>query len=190
MNILKGLRKIFSADVQTETLDYSFIFPYSNDREIKRQQIWNNLQKGILFEEKQILIPWLTAFSELDKFAEQRKDRGDRTNWFLGEHKILDGFNSFVGVMKWITVKKSNPFSEIEEFLGFDYEGNQKFTFLKTRLTDLLGEPSNISLEKFSDFDLGAVEWINRNARIRLSAIEQFSCQYRLSIGLTDNKNR
>ena len=169
--------------------DTSFIFQYSTEKKIKRQQIWDNLQKGILFEDNQTFIPWLTPFSELYKFAEQRKDSGDRTNWFLGQHKILNGFDSFVGVMKWIFIKNSNPFSEIEEFLGFDYEGNDKFNSLKNKLTDLLGDPTLIQLEKFGDFDLGSIAWTNRNVRIGLIGIEQFACKYRLHIGLIKNVN-
>lgn len=170
-------------------LDASFIFPYSIDKEIKRQQIWDNLQKGILFEDTGVLIPWLTTFADIGKIVEQRKDSGDRTNWFLGKHEILDGYACKVELMKWIFVKNSNPISEIYEWLGYDNEGNEKFLFLKNKLTILLGEPAIIELEKFGDLEIGSLEWTNQKVRIRLSGIEQFALKYRLYIGLTDNKN-
>lgn len=156
---------------------------------MKRQQVWDNLQKGILFEYTGVLIPWLTPFGDLDKYAEQRRDRGDRTEWFLGKHQILDGYTCFVGVMKWVFVKNSKPFSEVEEWLGFDFEGNEKFLFLKDKLMDLLGQPSSIELEKFGDFDLGSIEWTNQKVKVRLSGIEQFACKYRLYIGLIESPN-
>ena len=189
MSLFQNIKDALFSTHSSRNLDNKFSYPYSDDKEIKRSQIWENLGKGILFEDTKILIPWLTPFSEIDKFAEQRKDSGDRTNWFLGKHEILDGYTSYVGVMKWVFINNSKPFSEIEEWLGFDYEGNEKFITLKEKLTDLLGEPSSIQLEKFGDFDLGSIEWTNKNVRISLTGIEQFACKYRMHIGLTGNKN-
>jgi hypothetical protein len=172
------------------TLDTSHTFPYSSDKDMKRQQIWDNLQKGILFEDSGVFISWWTPFAFIDKYAEQRRDRGDRTNWFLGNHKILDGYSCNAEVMKWLYVDKANPVSQIEEWLGVNEEGNAKFLFLKNKLTDLLGEPSAMNLEKFGAFDLGSVEWVNQKIRISLTGIEQFELKYRVYIGLIDNKNR
>jgi hypothetical protein len=173
----------------SQIIHHSFIFPYAQDKETKRQEIGSNLEKGILFEDVNRFIPWLTPFSELDTFAQQRKDSGDRTNWFLGKHRILDGYESTVGVMKWIFVPDSNPFSEIEEWIGYDDAGNKKFLYLKDTFTDLLGEPTLLELEKFGDLDLGSIEWTHKNVGIRLSGFEQFACKYVLSIGLKDHKN-
>jgi hypothetical protein len=190
LNFIQKIKDALFPTPPTQVLDASFIFPYSQDKQIKRQQIWDNLQKGILFEDTGTLLPWLTTFSAIHKFAEQRRNSGDRTNWFLGKHDILDGYPCYVGLMKWIFVKDSNPISEIEEWLGSDNEGNEKFLFLKEKLTDLFGEPSFIELEKFGDLDIGSIEWADQKVRIRLSGIEQFSLKYRLYIGLIDNKNK
>jgi hypothetical protein len=189
MKIFESIKIIFDSKRSIKRLDNSFIFPYSADKEIKRKQIWDNLQKGLLFENTQVFISWLTPYSELDNYAEQRKNNGDRINWFLGQHKILDGLNSYVGVTKWIFKKDNEPFSRIDEFLGFDYEGNQKFLELKEKFTDLLGEPTYIQLEKFGNFDLGGIEWSNQKISIYLSGIEQFACKYRLYIGLKEKEN-
>ena len=78
----------------------TFIFPYSTVKETKQQQVWSNLQNGILFEDTQVFIPWATSYAEIDKCAEKRRVRGDRTEWFLGKHIILDGVNSFAAVTK------------------------------------------------------------------------------------------
>ncbi|MFN0176451.1 MAG: hypothetical protein ACKVU0_17560 [Saprospiraceae bacterium] len=189
MRILQNIKEKLFPTQRQKAFDTSFVFPYSNDKEVKRNQMWENLQKGILFEDTKILIPWLTPFAKLETFAEQRKDSGDRTDWFLGKHQILDDYTCHAGVMKWIFVKNSKPFSEIEDWLGFDYEGNEKFLLLKDKLTDLLGEPTKIEMDKFGVFDVGSVEWTNQKVRIRLSGIEQFACKYRLYIGLTENPN-
>ena len=189
MKIFQEIKNIFDTNKLKRQLDNSFVFPYSTDKRIKRKQIWDNLQKGLLLEDKQILIPWLTPYSELDHFAEQKKDSGDRTNWFLGQHKILDGTNSYIGVMKWLDISNNEPFSRTDEFLGFDNEGNKKFLELKEKFTNLLGEPNYIQLEKFGNYDLGGIEWTNRKISIYLSGIEQFACKYRLYIGLKENEN-
>lgn len=189
MNFFQNIKKTFFPTKRLAALDTTFVFPYSDDKEVKRQQVWDNLQKGLLFEDTGVLIPWRTPFGDLDRYAEQRRDNGDRTEWFLGKHQILDGYTCFVGVMKWLFVKNSKPFSEIEEWLGFDYEGNEKFLLLQHKLTELLGEPSLLELEKFGDFDLGSIEWTNQEVKVRLSGIEQFAYKYRLYIGLTESPN-
>lgn len=171
---------------KTKQMNPHFIFPYSTDKEIKRRQIWENLQTGLLFEDTQVFIPWLTPYSELDKYAEDRKDSGDRTNWFLGKHKILDGFESYVGVMKWLNIDSKKPFAQTDEFLGAENNGYQKFLELKVKLTDLLGEPTSIELEKYDNLDLGHIEWTNGKVSVTLSGIEQFACKYRFYIGLKD----
>jgi hypothetical protein len=89
MKIFESIKNIFDSNHSIERLDNSFIFPYSADKEIRHKQIWNNLQKGLLFENTQVLIPWLIPYFELDNYAEQRENSGDRINWFLGQHKIL-----------------------------------------------------------------------------------------------------
>lgn len=189
MNLFQKIKDALFSTHSNRTLDNTFVYPYSNEKEVKRKQVWENLAKGILFEDTKVLIPWLTPYADLDKIAAQRKDSGDRTNWFLGKHEILDGYTCYIEVMKWISIKNSAPFSEIEEWLGFDYEGNKKFIFLKEKLTDLLGEPTEMQLEKFGDFDLGSISWANKNVSIRLSGIEQFACKYRMYIGLAENKS-
>lgn len=173
---------------KTQQMNSNFIFPYSTDKEIKRRQIWENLQSGLLFEDTLVFIPWLTPYSELDKYAEDRKDSGDRTNWFLGKHKILDGFESYVGVMKWLDIDGKKPFGMTDEFLGSENNGYQKFLELKEKLTALLGEPTSIELEKYDNLDLGHIEWTNGKVSISLSGIEQFACKFRLYIGLKDEK--
>lgn len=171
-----------------KNIDSTFIYPYSEKFEIKRQQIWSNLQKGILFEENQTFIPWSLSYSDLDKYSNKREESGDRTRWYLGEKTIFDGYKSYFGVMKWIFIKDYEPFSEIEDFLGFDYEGNDKFIELRDRITKLLGEPTLVELEKFGNFDLGEIEWKNGIVKIRLVGIEQFACKYWLKIGLINSK--
>lgn len=57
MKIIRRLQEIASRLDNTDKLDNSFVFPYSSDKSIKRQQIWDNLQKGVLFEDQGILVP-------------------------------------------------------------------------------------------------------------------------------------
>jgi hypothetical protein len=159
-------------------LDNSFIFPYSKDKKIKQYEIWTNLQKGILFEDNQVFIPWLTPFSDLDKFAEQKKDNADRTNCFLGQHRILDDYECYVSNMKWSWTDNSKPFSGIDEFLGFDESGNKKFNLLKNKFIDLFGQPTINHPDKFYNFDIGTIGWTIGKIEISICGFEQFACKY------------
>ncbi len=189
MRILRQLKEIASRLEKSEKLDNSFVFPYSSDKTIKRQQVWENLQKGILFEDKGILIPWLTPFNQVDNFKEKRHDSGDRTEWYLGKRTILSGYEGHFEVMKWVYLPWSNPITEISENIGHDFEGMKKFHYLNEYITNLLGEPTKIELEKFGSFDLGEIQWQNGLIKLSLVGIEHFNCRYSFSIGLLRDRN-
>jgi hypothetical protein len=188
LNFAQKLKKTIDNFREKITSTYQFTFPYSRDQNEKRQQIWTNLQKGILLEDTQTLIPWSTPFFNLHRYAEKWHKSGDRTNWYLGKHDILDGYNCKIEVMKWFIVPSWKRFSEIKVWLGHDIEGNNTFNFLKEKFTDLLGTPAEIKLEKFGELDLGVIKWTNKKIKITLVGIEQFACKYWLHIGLTSRK--
>ncbi|MBI3233975.1 MAG: hypothetical protein HYZ42_08020 [Bacteroidetes bacterium] len=171
-------------------LDKSFDFPYSSDPLVKRQQIWSNLQKGLLFEDTQVLIPWLTPYSQLYKFEEKRQIIEDRTRWYLGHRTILDGYRGNFEVMKWVFVDTYKPIIEITESIGTDFEGMENFYYLKDYVTNLLGDPTKVELEKFGSLDIGSIEWYNGAVLIRLSGIEIFNCRYSFSIGHIRGESR
>lgn len=182
--------RFFRSGNPSAHVDFSPVFPYADDPLVKRQQVWDNLQVGLLFEDTGVFVRWDTPFIQIDAIAVDRSVSGDRINWFLGKHVILDGCESYVGVMKWMWISTHEPFLQVDDFLGFDYEGNEKFCRLATKLTDLFGPPYVQELEKFGSFDLGTVQWKMGNAQITLSAIEQFACKYRLHIGLAGADER
>ncbi len=91
-------------------------------------------------------------------------------------------------VMKWAYLPWTNPVKEISEKLGTDFQGNKNFLDLKEKITDLLGEPTKIRLEKFGSFDLGVIEWTNGGVKISLDGVEIFNCRYHLRIGLNEDK--
>jgi hypothetical protein len=172
-----------------EKRDNSFTFPYSSDTNVKRQQIWDNLQKGILFEDRQCFLNWLTPFHQMDNYREERHDSGDRTLWYLGKRTVLDGYEGHFEVNKWVWLSWKTPVSEISENIGHDLDGNKKFLYMKEYITQLLGEPTKIELEKFGTFDLGVIQWQNGSVRLTLTAIEHFNCRYSFSIGLINDLN-
>ncbi|HEY4323394.1 MAG TPA: hypothetical protein VGN20_05390 [Mucilaginibacter sp.] len=163
-----------------------FTFPYSTDEIEKRKQVWENLQKGILLEDKGILIRWGTPYYELDQLKEAKKFRADRTEWFLGKRTILAGYESNLEVLKWMW-KEQNAVIKIDENLGFDEEGERKFNYLKTYLTDLLGKPSKMDIQKFGALDIGEIHWEYGIVSVYIIGIEHFNCRYSLHIGLTTN---
>jgi hypothetical protein len=169
-------------------VDNTFIFPYSADADEKRRQIWENLQKGIFFEDKGILVKWGTSFGEIDQVKESKKLRADRTEWYLGKHIILDGYESSLDVIKW-SWKETPGLIRVDEILGQDKEGEEKFNFLKVHLTQLLGKPAKMTVEKFGDLDIGEVHWEHGLISVYIAGIEHFNCRYSFHIGLTTNKH-
>lgn len=189
MRIRRIIRELISRIGGAPKLDSSYIYPYSQVDQIKRDEIWDNLQKGLLLEDKGILIPWETPFNQLYKYKEKRRDSGDRTEWYFGKRKILNGYESHLEAMMWMYLPWTNPLTEISEKIGTDYEGNKNFLDLKDRITNLLGKPTKVDLEKFGSFDIGVIEWVNKKVKISLVGIEMFNCRYSLNIGLIQDKN-
>lgn len=190
MKIIRRLKEIVSRLDKTEKLDDSFAFPYSVDKLEKRKQVWNNLQRGLLFEDKQVLIPWLTPFNRLDNFNEKREDRGDRTLWYLGKRTVLDGYEGHFQAMKWIWLPWTNNFERVIEFIGFGKDGHNDFLRLVSHLKDLLGEPTKTEIEyENENFTEGSYEWENGEVKIRVSGFDMHGARYNLAIGLIRDKN-
>jgi hypothetical protein len=166
-----------------------YTFPYSTDPDEKREQIWKNLQKGILLEDTLTFIPWLTQYKDIDKYAERRSERGDRTVWYLGERKILNGLSSQIEVLKWLPQPETSTFDQFYDNLGYDSDGQIRFHNRIDFFTELLGQPDKKEMEKFGSFDLGIVHWTRDKVRISAVGIEHFNCRYKLNIGLIDNSH-
>jgi hypothetical protein len=190
VKVFRRLKDFVSRFYVIEKLDNSFVFPYSPDSIVKRQQIWANLQKGILLEDRQIFINWRTPFNRVDLYKEQRHNEGDRTLWHLGKRIVLDGYQGQFQVMKWKWLPMSSPITEIFENLGHDSEGMKKFHYLKSYITNLLGDPTTIEIEKFGSFDLGIIQWSNGLVHLTLVGIEHFDCRYSFSIGLIQDQDK
>jgi len=179
VRLLKLIKKTFTASGTSNT----FIFPYSSDQDEKRKQIWENLQKGILLEDKQTFIPWGTPYDELNNFKETRKYRADRTEWHLGKRTILDGYESHLEITRWHW-KTTEIVTKFDENLGVDEEGQAKFNYLIDYITDLLGEPAQTEIKKFGLLNIGEVRWSNAAVSIHLIGLEHVTCRYSLHISV------
>ena len=168
--------------------DNTFIFPYSADEPEKRKQVWSNLQKGVLLEDKAVLVKWGTPYTELDLLKEGKKFRADRTEWYLGKKVILDGYESNIEVLKWAW-KEQDFITKFDENLGFDAEGEKKFNYLKTYLTKLLGDPVKADVQKFGFLNIGEVYWQNGIVSVYIIGIEHFNCRYSFHISLAANQS-
>jgi hypothetical protein len=185
--LFKQVREYLHQLTQSRKANNSFTFPYSADDLEKRKQIWDNLQKGVLFEDNGVLVRWGTPYANLDHLKESKKFRADRTEWYLGKRTIFDGYESNIEVLKWAW-KEQDILTKVDENLGFDEEGERKFNYLKNYLTDLLGKPSKIEIEKFGDLDIGEVHWEYGLVSVYIIGIEHFNCRYSFHIGLTTSQ--
>ncbi len=186
--LFKQIKETFQQISTAGKTNPVFVYPYSTDRMEKRSQVWENLQKGILFEDNGIFLLWGTPYAEIDHLKESRKDRADRTEWSLGKRTILDGYESNLEVMRWLW-KETESMTKIDENLGFDEQGERKFNYLKSYLTELLGEPSKIELEKFGPLDIGEVYWESGIVSVYIIGIEHFNCRYSFHISLTNSRS-
>ena len=186
MKIFKRLKKFFWSSKESK-VNTKFIFPYSPDKLEKRKQVWENLQKGVLFEDNGTLLIWGTPYIQLDQLKEGKKYRADRTEWYLGKRTILDGYESHLEVMKW-NWKEQHVITKIDENLGFDEDGEKKFNHLKIYLSGLLGKPSKMDIGKFGMLDIGEVHWEFGLVSVYIIGIEHFNCRYSFHIGLTNSQ--
>ncbi|MBK8567112.1 MAG: hypothetical protein IPN76_28250 [Saprospiraceae bacterium] len=122
-----------------------FIFPYSEDKAIRREQIKSNLQHGILFEDTGFFLPWSTQYGALDKIAEQKKEGGGHIYWYLGHHVILGGYKSQVSVHK-LGGEMSDPIRQIEERLGAEKGGEDRANEARDIIIESLGELKKFKL--------------------------------------------
>lgn len=164
----------------------TFIFPYADDKFEKREQLWGNLQKGILLEDSGVLIPWGIPYEEVDNLKESKKIRADRVEWSLGKRIILGGYESSLTVTQWLW-KTTDALTKFDEDLGIDAEGMEKFNYLKAYLLDKLGNPVKEELTKFGSFDIGDIVWENGIVVLSLTGIEKINCRYSFHISLVNN---
>ena len=184
MELLSKLRKLFTPGEEPAGLRNDFIYPYSDDARVKREEIWQNLQKGILLEDKGILVPWDFPFFKMDKIQEQKRERADRTEWYLGKRTILDGFEVQLETIRWKHIPEDSPVKRLTENLGVDDAGQERFNYLRKHLTGLLGEPAKVELQKFGTYDIGDITWEKGNIALTLVGIEHFNIRYTFYIGL------
>jgi len=161
-----------------------FKYPYSGDIVKKREEIWQNLQNGLLLEDTGVFVPWTLPFYEVDNIREQKKERADRTEWYLGKRIILDGYEAQLELMRWKFIADDKPIKRLSENLGRDEQGLERFNYLREYLTNLFGEPTNVDLQKFGDADIGSISWENGDIALSLVGIEHFDLRYTFHIGM------
>jgi len=158
---------------------YNYIFPYSSDRKTRRQELIQNFENGVLFEDLELFVEWNVPFRNLEHFFWRKKK--DRSFSDTGQHTILDGLQVFVDPHK--AMLNSQPFIDLSSFLGFDDQGHHRFVEVKGHLTDRFGEPTEQENTLPYDFygDKSA-KWIYRKFRVSLNVWERFAVHYRLGI--------
>ncbi len=176
---MKLITKIISAIFKKPKLLNEFVFPYSNNPEQKKQQIWKNLESGLLIENTQTLLLWKTPYNFLKGFNRKEKTE-DRTTWHFLKCNILDGFELQFEAVKW------------KYGLGrdkFDYV----YSIINAEITESLIKhlKKNIGLPKKENLNLDSKEyyegeciWIQNKIKIKISTAEfHGGYAYKLKIG-------
>jgi hypothetical protein len=127
------------------------------------------------------------SFRDIESHCIKIEEKGDRVNYYLGEHTLLDGLKCNVTVMRWIDKPKSNPFSQINFFLGFDSIAVDKLKDIEEHITKKIGKPT--AKENWSVDEI-KVEWKFDQSYITLITWERFAIHGKLNIGLKENTNK
>ena len=159
--------------------DYKFIYPYSPNPVIKRVELTQNLENGVLFEDLSLFIRWKEPFSNLQRFVQKKqKNKLYRDS---GQHVVIDGL--LVSLNPHETITNSTPFIQINSFLGFDDDGHQRYVEFKNHIIQRFGEPStsenSLPYDFYGDTSL---YWIGNKFQIVLSVWERFAVHYSFKV--------
>lgn len=159
--------------------EYKYIYPYSEDFSLRRIQLIQNLEKGILFEDLNFFVEWNERFKNLQShYHKKQKNKTYRDN---GRHVIIDGLQ--IGLDPEERLTNSSLFIMIESFLGFDDEGHNRYLQIKSHLSERFGMPTkshnNLPYDFYGDT---SDYWIYDKFEISLSVWERFAVHYALRI--------
>ncbi|RYZ38613.1 MAG: hypothetical protein EOP49_30900 [Sphingobacteriales bacterium] len=160
-----------------------FIYPYSPDKLAQREQIWKNLERGLLLEDKGYYLTWDTPFSLMDRYCETLSSRNDRTEWFMGKQPVLGGFCCNTEVMKWWYQSWDEPIGGVSCILGYGESGLLQMRAAGIHLLDTLGPPDVMKKES-SELETGTVSWRKGSVEVSLVGFMHYGTMYRLNIGL------
>lgn len=148
-------------------LSNAFVFPYSNDPELKKQQIWKNLEHGLLIEDAQVFLPWKSSFKVLKQFNRIEKS-GDRTIWYFSKRNILGGFELQFQVVKWNYGLGRKKFDYVYAIISKETTESLIQHLIKTIG---LPEKENLNLNSNEYYD-GECTWTRNERKIKISTAE------------------
>lgn len=160
--------------------------PYSDSTQTRRNQLIENLQYGLLLENKNLFLSWNTPYSELVQHVQKRYDRGGRDTFYFGECRILNGLTAHVLIDNDAIMPANYPFYYVHDMLGQEQEGYQRFRKRMDYFTGLFGPPGESDLEPCGSVELGSVKWNLGKAQISLVGVEVHSYRYFMYVGLVD----
>jgi hypothetical protein len=154
-------------------------FPYSNDPEIKRQELIKNFENGVLFEDLELFVEWNVPFRNLQRYV--RKKQKNKSYLDHGRHIIIDGLEVFLEPHKLMI--NSLPFINVSSFLGFDEQGHNRFLEVTSHLIDKFGNPTRSDNTLPFDFrGAKSTRWIYPSFQISLNVWERFAIHFDLRI--------
>lgn len=143
------------------------IYPYSNEFEKRKLEIWSNLEKGIYFENSNILLNWNRFYNFPKEIIKRFDDRTYFKEWSFGLQNILNGFELHLGTEKQFIFQK---FSYVKSIVIPEVKDK-----LIEHLIDNLGQADMIMYD-YTDDNLtnyeSQYEWIFRNSAIKIKAQE------------------
>jgi hypothetical protein len=163
--------------------EYKFIYPYSGDAEIRREQLMQNFQTGILLEDLKVLIPWHEPFRNLERFVRKHTKTNNQFN-DEGMHVIMDGLTITLDPHK--RMSNYTPFSKLESFLGFDDIGHTSYLIIRDHIVHRFGQPTEqhnwLPYHFYGDQTL---YWKFQGFQISLPVWERYAIHYSLEIACT-----
>lgn len=165
-----------------------FVFPYSSNFDERKNQIIENLQSGLLLEDRATVIPWLYPQGLIDKFAEKINFRGDRTVFYLGNREIFSGLKVHLEVLCWVG-NYSRPLARISSNLGQDQTGFTRMKEFESHLTSILGEPHVKQMDPYWNNKAGTISWQFGKVEVSIVGFDMHALRYTFDVSLIDDPN-
>lgn len=169
-------------------IEPEFVFPYSTYFDEQKKQIVENLQYGLLLEDKGTIIPWLYPQGLIDKFSEKINYSGDRTVFYLGNREIFSGIKAHLEVLCWVG-NYSRPLARISSNLGQDKSGFERMKEFESHLTSILGEPHVKEMDPYWNYEAGTISWQLGKVMVSIVGFDMHCLRYTFDISLIDDPN-
>ncbi len=145
---------------------------------------WKNLERGIQFENTDLLLPWNETLSNLKDYGKPYvSDSTDKTTIIWTDVSLLNGVKAGWG-LSYYSFESTKYFRQIETWYLGDEKALAAYELLNNHLQTLLGITTTLEVQEQDKF----MRWEKDRYYVQLHLFEMHAFRCVLSIGLIDKK--